>query len=70
MEGQSDVQILSFRRSVAIFDSVSVGFDFRLNSVLLVAMVSVTNAKMVVKGRVMARSLSSVIMFVRNIVCL
>ena len=63
------MQSLSLRGSVAIFDGVSVGFNFCSNSVLLVAVVLVTDAKMVVKRRLMARSLSSVIMFVRNIVC-
>ena len=54
---------------MAIFDRVSVGFDFRSNSVLFIMTVYlVTDAKMVAKGRVMARSWSSVIMLVRNIV--
>ena len=43
------------------------GFDC-LNSVLLFAMVClVADAKMVAKGRVMARSWSGVVMLVRNI---
>ena len=54
---------------MAIFDRVSVGFDFRSNSVWFVTIVHlVADAKMVAKGRVMARSWSSVIMLVRNIV--
>ena len=54
---------------MAIFERVSVGFDFRLNFVLLFGMVYlVADAKMVAKGRVMARSWSSVIILVRNIV--
>ena len=60
-----DVQSLSFRGLVAIFDRVSVGFNVCWNSVLLVL---VTDAKMVLKRRLMAMSLVSVVMFVRNIV--
>ena len=60
------MQILSFRGLVAIFDRVPVGFNVCLNSALLV---SVADAKMALKRRLMAMSLVSVIMFVRNIVC-
>ena len=51
--------------SAAIFDRISVGFDIRLNSVLLV---SVTDGKMALKRRLMTMSLVGVVMFVRNIV--
>ena len=65
MQGRIDVQSSSFRVAVAIFGRILVGFDIRLNSVLPGL---ITDAKMVLERMVMAMSLVSVIMFVRNIV--
>ena len=65
MHGRIGVRSLSFRVEVAIFSRISVGFDIRLKSVLLC---SITDAKMVVERMLMAMSLVSVVMFVRDIV--
>ena len=65
VQGRIDVQSLSFRVAVAIFGRILVGFDICLNPVLLCL---ITDAKMVLERMLMAMSLVSVIMFVRNIV--
>ena len=65
MQGCIGVQSLSFRVEVAIFGRILVGFDIRLKSVLRCL---ITDVKMVVEKMLMAMSLISVIMFVRNIV--
>ena len=65
MQGRIDVQSLSFRVAAAIFGRISVGFDICLNSVLHGL---ITDVKMVLERMVMAMSLVSVVMFVRNIV--